>query len=332
MQTSLTTPAKRPTAAKAKSASVSPGSSPSSSASRVRGPPSERSAARRAQREAAEKAADPLKWFWDYWTLLSLWIALFVRISWLKFNHWLTLKSGSETKPRSNYKNKMVIIGDDFAFGFGDSISGGIVPGLAGHLKRALQSDRYKLRQSWTLYNRGVHGSTTAEWLPKKFQDDRSSRTSHFETTFNDSVCTDASVVLILLGFNDFRANPTITAEDTVQNIANITRTLRDLGKDVWVCTIANQSDQTRSNEILEENLRRNEVLMNWLNDNKYGVKAGPRLDTMEFDYSHKSFWHSDGEHLSGKGYRKLAKDFADLIATSLVKREFGKFRTDLGL
>ncbi|KND01771.1 uncharacterized protein SPPG_03563 [Spizellomyces punctatus DAOM BR117] len=262
---------------------------------------------------------------------VTVWLGIYVRLGWLRLNHWISGSSGTETRPFSNYKNKIVIIGDDFAFGYGDFVTSAGVPGLAGHLKRVLQSDRYKLRQSWIIYNCGVIGSTSADWLPKSAKEANSPKTQ-FEKVFDNPTYADADAVVLLVGFNDSRSQPALSAEDTVHNISAICRVLRNMGKDIWVCSIPNNGEEAKGDAALEESMRRNEILLGWLENNKDDIRSGPRIDVMHYEYRHKSFWYVDQDHLSTKGYRKLAKDLADLMGTALVKREFARFRKDLGM
>ncbi|TPX55324.1 hypothetical protein PhCBS80983_g05419 [Powellomyces hirtus] len=218
---------------------------------------------------------------------------------------------------------------DDTAFGYGDDLQLGGVPGIAGQLRRALQSERYKLRQSWIIYNRGVCGTTSADWLPSSAKP-TGSRKTNFEKVFDDPLYADADVVILVVGFNDGRVSPEILPEDTVTNISATCRVLRNMGKDVWVCTVPTNGDEAKGDHFLEMNMRRNEILTGWLENNKDGISIGPRLDTLHSEFRHKSFFHSDNEHFSAKGYRKIAKDFADMLPSSLIKREFAKFQKDL--
>ncbi|KAJ3098503.1 hypothetical protein HDU97_003959 [Phlyctochytrium planicorne] len=64
-------------------------------------------------------------------------------------------------------KHKIIVLGDDFAYGVGDNIAVGASPGLTSHLHKMIRSDK-RLKHRWLLYNRGVLASTSSDWLPSK--------------------------------------------------------------------------------------------------------------------------------------------------------------------
>ncbi|TPX72860.1 hypothetical protein SpCBS45565_g00239 [Spizellomyces sp. 'palustris'] len=250
-------------------------------------------------------------------------------------HQWISGASGTETKPFSNYKNKIAIIGDDFAFGYGDFVTSAGVPGLAGHLKREapqrIGEDLHPTVVAFIFVRKVLILLDGYTRLPKSAKDANSPKTQ-FEKVFDNPTYADADAVVLLVGFNDSRSRSTLSAEDTVHNISATCRVLRNMGKDVWVCSIPNNGEETRGDAALEESLRRNEILLGWLENNKEDIRSGPRIDVMHYEYRHKSFWYVDQDHLSTKGYRKLAKDLADLMGNALVKREFARFRKDLGM
>ncbi|KAJ3058191.1 hypothetical protein HDU98_005706 [Podochytrium sp. JEL0797] len=128
------------------------------------------------------------------------------------------------------------------------------------------------------------------------------------------------------------RSVDAISPEETVQNLISICRVLRNLGKDVYLCTIPNYGDKkTLPEKAAEGNLTRNEGILEFLKDNKEGVIAGPRLDVETYEFKNASFYYSDGIHLNNKGYLKLAKDFIDQMVPSLVKHEFDSMKKILG-
>ncbi|KAJ3159989.1 hypothetical protein HDU86_001254 [Geranomyces michiganensis] len=284
---------------------------------------------RRDPRAVRSPPAFSVAWFAAVWTTILTFLGAYVHYGWLLFNNRVNARVGAQTKPYSKYRNQIVIIGDDTAFGYGDGLQLGGSPGIAGQLRRALQSDRYKLRQSWTIYNRGIYGTTSADWRPSSGE--TGSAKTKFQTVFDDPLYATAEIVILIVGFNDGRVKPEILPEDTVANISATCRALRTMGKEVWVLTVPTNGDEQKGDHFLEMNLRRNEILVNWLETcNDEGIKAGPRLDALHSEYRHKAFFSTDGEHFSAKGYRKIAKDLADLMPSSLIKKEFAKFSKDL--
>ncbi|KAJ3017598.1 hypothetical protein HKX48_003463 [Thoreauomyces humboldtii] len=264
----------------------------------------------------------------SYDFLVSLWALIAVQLSygWLLFNNWLYRRSGVQTKPTAVQKNKIVVIGDDTAFGYGDTLEMGGVPGITGQLRRALLVERYKLRQSWVIYNCGVCGTTSADWLPKSINPGINK--THFQKVFDDVLYAEADVVVLLVGSYDGRAG--LTPDETLSNIQETCQTLREQGKDVWVCTIPTNGDVGKPDSVIAANLTRNERLVEWLETKPDGINAGPCLDAAHSEYRHKSFYTPDGQHFSAKGYRKIAKDLADLLPPSLIKREFARFSKHL--
>ncbi|RKO87010.1 hypothetical protein BDK51DRAFT_34760 [Blyttiomyces helicus] len=298
-------------------------------------------------------------------------LTMFLQLLWIRFNHrltylrrpppqWISSMSTYETNPSASFRNKIVILGDDFAYGIGDHVSMGDSPGLASHLRRALRSEKL-LRQSWVVYNCGVRKSTSEQWLDSfgggeggGQQWSTPSTKSLFAKVFDNPRYSDADSVIIFLGFNDSRypqpsparrisaesTRPSLTPDQTIQNLSAITRVLRAMGKDVWVLPVATFGDHKHVKEIGEGNIQRNEMILELGNNlhpprptsDKSDVQVGPRIDMLHYEYRGKRLYWLDGEHFSSAGYKKLAKDLADQMATSLVKREFAKFREQLGM
>ena len=58
-----------------------------------------------------------------------------------------------------------VVIGDGFAEGFGDIVTGRSGAGLCYHLQNKADRDK-RLRATWAVHNRGHFASSIADWLP----------------------------------------------------------------------------------------------------------------------------------------------------------------------
>ncbi|KAJ3237166.1 hypothetical protein HDU81_009922 [Chytriomyces hyalinus] len=146
-----------------------------------------------------------------------------------------------------------------------------------------------------------------------------------------------AEVVIVMIGFNDARAanlgRKPISAAETVQNVKSICKVLRNLGKDVWVCTPCTNGDKaTLSTAQCEENLERVQGIAAYLTTNEDGVKMGPRLDAGSYEFKSPDFYSQDGVYFTKKAYVKLTKDLNDMMLTSLIKREFESMKALLGL
>ncbi|KAJ3049947.1 hypothetical protein HK097_009073 [Rhizophlyctis rosea] len=180
-----------------------------------------------------------------------------------------------------------------------------------------------ELRSSWVNINR-LSSTTRAK--------------THFDKVFAEPRHAQADIVILLVGFNDGRQRryPEITPEQTVQNISSTARVLRNMGKEVWIFPIATHGDEDYlhpdyGDRFYEANVRRNELLLDWLSNTKDPeIRTGPLIYAFNFEYRHPSLWYHDGEHFSSKGYKKVAKDLFDELAPSLVKREFAKFSKQL--
>ncbi|KAJ3203476.1 hypothetical protein HDU82_006558 [Entophlyctis luteolus] len=197
------------------------------------------------------------------------------------------------------------LIGDDLAFGAGDYNRLGSPAGIARHLRDRMLKET-KLKHVWQFYNKGIVGSTSRDWTE------------------------GAEIVIVVVGLNDSNTSSTerpISPHETVQNIKSICRVLRNLGKEVWLCTTLSQ---TRGGA--DDSRARNEGILEYLKSGDDGVRPGPRLDDDGYDLKSADFFSADKLLLTNKGYLKIAKDLADEMTTVLVKREFAVIRKQLGL
>ncbi|KAI9351497.1 SGNH hydrolase-type esterase domain-containing protein [Obelidium mucronatum] len=229
------------------------------------------------------------------------------------------------------FVHQLVVIGDDFAYGSGDVQRLGSPPGLAKHLCNKIMKER-KVKHVWEFFNCGIVGSTSRDWLPRSQLTKDAVSKGYFDKVFSNKRTEKAEIVIIMVGFNDARTNESISPEETIQNITSICRVLRNLGKDVYLCTICTYGDAKHlSASHIEGNLRRNEGILSFLKDNKEGVIPGPRLDAESYEFKSNEFFHSDGIHMSHKAYVKLSKDVSDMLITNLIKREFDVMKSLLG-
>ncbi|KAJ2996106.1 hypothetical protein HDV02_000159 [Globomyces sp. JEL0801] len=155
------------------------------------------------------------------------------------------------------FNNKIVIIGDDIAAGVGDIDALLHIKGIASPLALQLRKNT-RIKQTWRIYSCGVVGSTSEEWLPTS--EKKNDKTTHFETVFNNPKYADAKIVIIFLGFNDER-NGSLSADDTYENIVAISKVLTNMGKPVYICPVPTHADHLVSDELYGNNLRRNELL-----------------------------------------------------------------------
>ncbi|KAJ3298110.1 hypothetical protein HDU79_000512 [Rhizoclosmatium sp. JEL0117] len=170
------------------------------------------------------------------------------------------------TSRYGKFSHQIVVIGDEIAYGVGDTSRLGAPPGLAKHLCQKLMNEA-KVKHIWEIYNQGKSRSTSRDWLPRSERKDGSDSKGYFESVFSNKKTEQAEVVIIMLGFND-------------------------ASKEVF---------------------------------------TGARLDAQSYEFRSKEFY-KDGVYLNQKAYKKLAKDFGDMILNTLVKREFDVMKSILGL
>ncbi|ORX92121.1 SGNH hydrolase [Basidiobolus meristosporus CBS 931.73] len=236
-----------------------------------------------------------------------------------------------DPKPyHGEYGHKIVLIGDGFALGFGGTLIPGLGGGIATALYLKLIDDR-AIKQTWQIYNRGVYGSTSEDWLPSA-ESKRKVKAHLLETTVNEPKLADAEVYIVLVGSNDAgKQGDQISAEETVNNLKSICQFLRKKDKEVYLATIPT-ADASRKGEKFFENAKQcNDLIVQYLEEAAHGVKAAPRIDLDNIEYDRDDLYWSDGKHFNSVGYEKIAKDFLYNSKSDLIKLEFARFKKDLG-
>ncbi|KAJ3327370.1 hypothetical protein HDU76_011918 [Blyttiomyces sp. JEL0837] len=211
-----------------------------------------------------------------------------------------------------------------------------VIHSVAKHLAIHLDNN-VKIKHNWAIYNKAVIGSLTSDWVPCTEKSDSSTGLNLFEKTFSENKHTkDADIVIIVMGFNDVRSSlrggRTISAEGTVQNIISICRKLRSLEKEVWLCPISRWGDTAvLPPQLVNQNARCNEILNEYLENNKDSIQRGPNIDGVNFEFKNKAFYYRDGVHFNKKGYAKFAKDISEDLLNNIIKVEFKSLRKILG-
>lgn len=109
-------------------------------------------------------------------------------------------KRGARVERGPKFQNSIAVIGDDVAFGIGDSSMIFEAPGISGKLATEISRSK-NIRQSWNIYNYGYRNSSAMDWLPGSYKG-KEAAVNLFESTFSRH---DPQIVLILLGYNDSR-------------------------------------------------------------------------------------------------------------------------------
>ncbi|KAJ3415821.1 ATP synthase d subunit [Chytridiales sp. JEL 0842] len=273
--------------------------------------------------------------FLTFLAYLSFYISYHWRIFFNAINHWLFSNTPSTVKGSAAFTHSIVIVGDDFAYGFGDTSGLGTLPGVGRHLKGRLVFNQ-KVKHCWRVYNKGIVGSLSSDWVPASERNTEEGD-SYFEKVFRGKPGADAEIVIILLGFNDVRAKllnrSPVSAEQTLENLIKLCKVLRNMGKDVVISRISTWGDKAvLPLELVEENKERNEILGDWIETNELGVLKGPDLSAEGYDFKSPSFYYIDGVHFSTRGYAKYAKDLEDVMLNTIVKKEFASIRKELGI
>ena len=92
------------------------------------------------------------------------------------------------------FNNKILILGDDFAAGVGDKQEFYKVQGITGHLQMEL-ARLHEIKQTWRIYNLGVPGSTSQDWLLKPG--------SLLDKVLKNKEYNDCKIVILMLGLVD---------------------------------------------------------------------------------------------------------------------------------
>lgn len=126
--------------------------------------------------------------------------------------------------------------GDELAAGYGDWATIAYPTGLARHLPNML--NRGKVRLRWSIVDRGIAGSCSAEWLPNA----PSSKGHNLLTrVLTDKDTSDCDIVMIALGMHDHQRCGRFgddSAEFTLRNLQAISQHLVAAGKRVLVCRL----------------------------------------------------------------------------------------------
>jgi hypothetical protein len=93
--------------------------------------------------------------------LSMLWF-YFVRVV---IGNWRVIPHRRYTKHNQSEPKKVLIIGDDFAEGYGDYVQCMTIPGIAEKLASFCESEP-RLHQTWHIINGGIAQTTSDDWLP----------------------------------------------------------------------------------------------------------------------------------------------------------------------
>ena len=229
---------------------------------------------------------------------------------------------------RSRLRRKAVVIGDENAFGFGDWIICSQTPGIAKYLQAEIRS-KEDARFQWSVFNAGSSGSTTDAWLPDAPQKGTFGK-SLFDQNFGaNGSHSDADVVIIFMGSNDTSQDP----DQTGRNLIKISEELVKQGKRVWINTIPTKGYLGQGKAKLgwvlcerNQGIRKAHAALEKQNPTPMHVYMGVDVEP----YKRTELFCFDEVHLSGKGYRRVAKELYATMKNPLVNIEWVVLRPQL--
>lgn len=268
------------------------------------------------------------------WTNIKafLYLQLFYVLRWVA-------QPGKASKHK--FHQKLAVVGDEFALGYGDKIRLGPLPGLPYYFMREIARDK-KVKQFWSIYNCGVFGSCTRDWLPSSETTSIPNHPHLLENwlTENDRL-EGCKIIGLFLGYNDHKASPPISKETTLQNIRIITKHLSDLGYITYIFTvpspiplIANgraaplpdldrDTDHTERSRFIRDLVESGEIK---------DLRLAVEIDASNYEYRRRNLYGPDSLYFSDLGYTKIMRDWFQVIVPALVKKEFATFCDELGV
>ncbi|GJJ79179.1 hypothetical protein EMPS_11538 [Entomortierella parvispora] len=256
----------------------------------------------------------------------------YLKLSFIYIARWY--EPGLRTK--GEYNHSIVVLGDDHALGVGDYSTLTAGSGIAQKLGRELAKE-VSIRQTWQIYNRGAYKTSSEDWLHPA-DSKRKEKPELLSKVLQDPKFLRAEIVIIMLGSCDvLRKDPAISPQETVRNLELICQAIKKTGnqsKSIYLCTIPTAGDDTYlTQEQMEDNLLRNQLIEAYIKKNDDGVRQGLQIDlASNFEMKRRNLYWQDGRHFSDTGYTKMAKDWVPLIRPDMVKREFQLYRSDLGM
>ena len=202
---------------------------------------------------------------------------------------WIFRFFSNETAPNCASVGNLLIVGDDQAFGFGDSIFKKSI-GIASYLPFYLNKER-KLKTNWKIYNFGYWATSSRDWLPSS----KSGLFSRIKVLLEDRSC---SIVLLFIGGND--ANFKITAQESISNIKSICSELSNLKALIFISTLPTWGDEGLSSDLAKIRSDFNSRIKKMVNSQEIlGLNVGVDLGANNFEYRVLNLYIRDGMHFS---------------------------------
>ncbi|CCI39356.1 unnamed protein product [Albugo candida] len=231
-------------------------------------------------------------------------------IAYFQIRNWISQYSTTIfARPVNEYHHKILIIGDDFASGIGDSFhlgnSGGLSTALHGFIQR---SD--KIRHKWEVINAGIPLSKTDDWQ---------AGAKYFDRIFRTGSARDAEIVVVIAGSIEARHHRgSKDGSNMMSNLIQLCDALRRKEKRVFLATLAlspqNDHIQQGINEQIKAYCARSYKHANPL-------VLGPRLDLPVFQRrQNQSF---DEFRFNAHGFHVLAQKFSEELIPAMTAVEW---------
>lgn len=225
--------------------------------------------------------------------------------------------------------HKILVVGDSLAEGFGDYVVCGARPGVAARMERKIAMDD-QYRHQWMVFNRGVMGSNTRDWLTTASSPQfrsvldrmrwwlrvRHAHNTLWDNVFNNPAYEDGEIVLVMMGSSDFLFE--IDAKETCDNIISFSQSLSDMGKTVMVCPVPEATTRQPEFEISPHANAINTMLQKRCDDLQkvnYKITFG--------DQMHHLLANSSSRHPDSEGYKALALHTLKWLTNAIVAVEF---------
>ncbi|OQS01666.1 hypothetical protein ACHHYP_00421 [Achlya hypogyna] len=237
---------------------------------------------------------------------------------WLRLCRWVQ-QPARAILPTSEYRHKIVIIGDGFAAGYGDYITFDSPGGLAKYLRAAMSQDA-KIRHNWQVLNCGIVDTDSSQWTPM-------ASTKYFHDIFSKAEYKDADIVLVMVGSMDATRTPPIAPEETLRNLKSIADALTKKGKRVALAPLCH-CDLAAQNDV---HVAASKLIRDFCTDTQHDdlpVVCGPNLALpMVRRPEAKAF---DGFHFNSSAYKQIAQDAMDVVQPMATAVEWTTWKKKL--
>ena len=225
--------------------------------------------------------------------------------------------------------HKVVIIGDGFALGQGDSIVMFSTAGVPRFLQN-LTAVYKNIRTHWSFLNRGKYNSTTYDWVPEG---------KLYKNVFGPGTEGETAECVILmmgtidvidnrLGFPINAMNKSYTDEfveadlsDSMKNIRSICEDLQKKGKRVIICDMPSTGDRINRNLAMVKRFNRQ---LRWYSAKKKSTdNPVPLVQSSIAKICRGANRAYDAIHFNKSGYKTFAEEIFEQLKNQMISVEY---------